>query len=168
MEPSPGQLLVATPQLLDTNFLRTVILVLEHNDVGSLGVVLNRPTELAVTEALPGWEVAVMAPAVLFAGGPVERGGILGIGTNDSGEVVPADLELGPDDVGPIRLFEGYAGWSPGQLAVEIAEESWWVLDVDDGDVFGDDPRELWYQVLGRQSDSRSMLRHFPDDPSLN
>ena len=168
MEPVPGQLLVATPQLLDPNFVRTVILILEHNDVGSLGVILNRPTTTALTEALPGWEIAAHVPAVLFAGGPVALGGILGVGTNSSGDVAPADLELGPDAVGPVRLFQGYAGWSPGQLEAELAEESWWLLDTAPDDVFGDDPAELWYRVLGRQNDSRSLLRLFPDDPKLN
>lgn len=168
MEPTPGRLLVATPQLLDPNFHRTVILVLEHNDVGSLGVVLNRPTATDVAEALPGWERAVGEPAVLFEGGPVEPTGVLGVGRDEHGHIAPAELERGPDAVGPVRLFQGYAGWSPGQLEMELAEEAWWVLAAQPDDVFGDDPTELWYRVLGRQPDARSMLRLWPDDPRVN
>ncbi len=159
---------MATPQLLDPNFRRTVILILEHNDVGSLGVVLNRPTSVPVDEALPGWEEAVGAPPVLFAGGPVEPTGVLGVGRTPEGEIAPAALELGPGAVAPVRLFQGYAGWSPGQLDAELAEDAWWVIEAVPDDVFGDDPSELWYAVLGRQRDDRSRFGLWPDDPRLN
>ena len=168
MDPLPGQLLVATPQLLDPNFHRTVVLMLEHNELGSLGVVINRPTEVPVLDALPGWEDVAVEPAVLFAGGPVEPTGVLGVGRSSDGTVVPAELERGPDEVGPVRLFQGYSGWSPGQLQMELEEEAWWVIDAEDDDVFADDPSELWYRVLGRQRDERAMFRFWPDDPRLN
>ena len=164
----PGQLLVATPILGESTFHRTVILMLEHNEAGSLGVVLNRPSAVAVADSFPGWEEATVSPMVLFEGGPVEPSGVLGVGRNNAGEVAPADLELGPAGVGPVRLFQGYAGWSPGQLAMELGEQAWWIIDAEDDDIFGNEPRELWYNVLGRQSDERSRYRLFPDDPRLN
>jgi len=168
MDPTPGRLLLATPQMLEPTFHRTVILMLEHNMVGSLGVVLNRPTEVRIADALPGWATAVGEPEVLFAGGPVEPAGILGIGRGLDGEISPADLDRGPSAVGPVRLFQGYAGWGHGQLDYELTEDAWWVVDSNPEDLFAEDPSELWYQVLGRLPDDRSMLRHMPDDPSLN
>src|SRR5206468_2570224 len=69
--PTKGMLLVATPPLVDPNFDRTVILVLEHGDGGAIGLVLNRPSETAIADALPGWEDLAAAPATVFAGGPV-------------------------------------------------------------------------------------------------
>jgi len=168
MDPTPGRLLLATPQMLEPTFHRTVILMLEHNVVGSLGVVLNRPTDVRIVDALPDWATAVGAPEVLFAGGPVEPAGILGIGRSMDGEISPADLDRGPSAVGIIRLFQGYAGWGHGQLDYELTEDAWWVVESNPEDLFAEDPAELWYQVLGRQPDNRSMLRHMPDDPSLN
>ena len=168
MGPAPGQLLVATPMLGERTFHRTVILMLEHNDAGSLGVVLNRPSEVTVAESFPGWEVATVEPTVLFTGGPVEPTGVLGVGRNSEGDVSPADLELGPMNVGPVRLFQGYAGGAAGQLERELAEDAWWLGDAHDDDIFGPEPQELWYRVLGRQPDDRSRYRLFPDDPRLN
>lgn len=168
MDPTPGRLLLATPQMMDPNFDRTVILMLEHNDVGSLGVVLNRPSEVPVSEALPGWEDAVMAPSVIFAGGPVEPTGILGIGRDMDGRVSPAELQEGPEVVGLVRLFHGYTGWGPDQLVEELAENAWWVVESAPGDLFNDDPAQLWYEVVGRLGDNRSMLRNLPDHPSMN
>jgi len=165
---APGQLLVATPMLGERTFHRTVILMLEHNEAGSLGVVLNRPSDVTVAESFPGWQDATVEPMVLFTGGPVEPTGVLGVGRNRDGEVAPADLELGPAEVGPVRLFQGYAGWSPGQLDMELAEDAWWVIDAQDEDIFGNEPGELWYRVLGRQSDDRARYGLFPDDPRLN
>ena len=142
--------------------------MLEHNDVGSLGVVLNRPSEVPVSEALPGWEDAVMAPSVIFAGGPVEPTGILGIGRDMDGRVSPAELQEGPEVVGLVRLFHGYTGWGPDQLVEELAENAWWVVESAPGDLFNDDPAQLWYEVVGRLGDNRSMLRNLPDHPSMN
>lgn len=168
MGPMPGRLLVATTLLLDSNFHRTVILLLEHNEEGSIGVVINRPTEVPVDQALPGWEEAAVEPQVLFSGGPVEPTGVLGVGRDAEGDLGAAELELGPLAVGPVRLFQGYAGWSAGQLVAELEEGAWWVIEAEPSDIFSDDPGELWYEVLGRQKDRRSMFRFWPDDPRSN
>src|SRR5687768_2508756 len=131
-EPVRGKLLVATPDLEDPNFFRTVVLMLEHTDDGALGVVLNRPTIAELTEPLPAWAPMAAEPAVVFTGGPVQPEAAIGLGRRTPGEGEPdgfaalfgdlgtVDLERPPDAVVPvidrIRVFAGYAGWGPGQL----------------------------------------------------
>lgn len=85
-----GKLLVARPMTLDQNFDQTVVLMIEHNDEGSLGVVLNRPLDMTVADGLPDWADAAAAPAVVFSGGPVGQGSVLAVG-----EVAPDDAPVG-------------------------------------------------------------------------
>lgn len=177
-----GRLLVATPPLVDPNFDRTVVLLLEHGDEGSVGVVLNRPTEARVEDVLPEWRVLASPPAVLFVGGPVSPAGLIalargggptvegwipvlgGIGTVDLGRD-PLDLGVPIDD---LRVFAGYAGWGPGQLDAELAQHAWFVVDALPSDPFGPDPDRLWQDVLRRQRGRVAMFAHFPDDPAAN
>ncbi len=169
MKPTAGSLLVATPLLADPNFARTVILVVEHDEAqGSLGVVLNRPTDIEIEAALPDWEAAVVGPPVLFSGGPVEPSALLGLTREAGGRARMAALEEGPAENSELRLFSGYAGWGPGQLDAEIAEQAWWVLPAEPEDAFAARPEKLWYEVLGRQPGRLSWYRHYPDDPALN
>jgi putative transcriptional regulator len=122
-----GRLLVATPDLADPNFSRTVVLMLEHGDEGALGVVLNRPIDLSVAEVLPDWVHLISAPACLFVGGPVAPTAVIGLGRGDGPVFQPLfdglgtlDLDLDPAAYAPtmagLRVFVGYAGWGPGQL----------------------------------------------------
>jgi len=167
----------------DPNFDRTVVLVVEHTEAGALGLVLNRPTDLPVAEALPGWQWLVSEPAVLHVGGPVEeRSGWclarLAPGTTREGFVPVVgstgllDLDLGPEDVASevraARLYAGYSGWGPGQLDAELAEDAWIVLDADPGDPFQPDSGALWERILARQGGHLARLSLFPRDPSLN
>ncbi len=173
-----GRLLVATPSLLDPNFLRTVILLLDHSDDGAVGVVLNRPSDISVAGELAAWQPLAAEPAVMFVGGPVEQAAILGLALTRSDETVAGvrpvtgrlgvlDLNRQPDPraVERIRLFAGYAGWAAGQLEAEIATGSWFVIDAEPTDVFTEDPRALWRTVLVRQG---GVFRTIPDDPTLN
>lgn len=161
-----GRLLVATPILGDPNFFRTVILLLDHGDHGSAGVVLNRPVDERVVALIPSLEGSVDASATISFGGPVEPSGVLGV-TLHSGELVPADLD--EIDIGkPLRIFMGYAGWSPGQLEDELGEHAWWVVEGRPADVFGPEPEELWHRVVARQPDRRRLLANMPEDPRTN
>ena len=153
-----GKVLLATPPLVDPNFDRTVVLVLEHGDDGSLGLVLNRPTDEEVDEMLPTWRPLISGQAVLFDGGPVEEEAIIGLAwVRDLPEVGFADLDEGlgtldlsedPDAfdgrVEDLRLFRGYAGWAPGQLEDELAANAWIVVDADRSDPFTPAPDSLW------------------------
>ena len=178
-----GKLLLATPPLVDPNFDRTVVLVLEHGDDGSLGLVLNRPTEEEVDEMLPTWRPLISGQAVLFDGGPVEEEAIIGLAwVRDLPEVGFADLDEGlgtldlsedPDAfdgrVEDLRLFRGYAGWAPGQLEDELAANAWIVVDADRSDPFTPAPDTLWRDVLRRQGGSLARMgERIPDDVSLN
>ena len=174
-----GRLLVATPDLRDPNFSRTVVLVLEHSSDGALGVVLNRPLELSVAEVLPKWADLSTAPACLFMGGPVAPTAVIGLGFGDGPVFQPLfdgfgtlDLELDPTDYAPtmsgLRVFVGYAGWSPGQLEQELDGGGWLVLDLLPGDPFSTDPSKLWQRVLRRQGGRVAMFASAPEDPSTN
>jgi putative transcriptional regulator len=175
-----GSLLVATPRLSDPNFHRTVLLMLEHGEEGALGLVLNRPSELPVVDAVPEWADQAADPEVVFGGGPVQPGAAFVLGErpdarSSEGFAVVFEhigvLDLHgdvPHDVGRIRVFSGYAGWSGGQLEAELAEDAWWVLDSEPEDVLGDDPDELWFRVLRRQPGKLAWYANYPDDPADN
>jgi putative transcriptional regulator len=160
-----GRLLVASPTLVDPNFARTVILMLEHTDEGAVGVVLNRPSEVLVGAALPEWDTFAVRPSVFFVGGPVGADTAICIGrSGGTDEVAVIDLERDPDDLAPdeVRLFAGYAGWGPGQLEDELGESSWFVVDAHPEDALSDDPDGLWARVLRRQ---RGRIRIFAVHP---
>ena len=180
-----GKLLVASPALTDQHFARAVVLVLDHDDDGALGVVLDRPSELAVREVLPGWADIVDPPPTLFAGGPVSTGSALGVavlvpGTasaplgwrrvfGDTGLLdLDTPLEVLADALAGLRIFAGYSGWSPGQLEAEVAEGAWFVVPAQPGDLLCAEPEQLWGRVLRRQGGRLALLATFPDDPLQN
>lgn len=181
-----GQLLVATPALVDPNFARAVVLMLEHDDDGALGVVISRPTLVAVGEVLPGWAELVTGPDVLFAGGPVQTDAALAVAVvdaalSDSAPVgwrplypgaglldLDAPPELVRDVLCGLRIFAGYAGWGAGQLEAEIAEGSWYVVPAETTDVLTADAETLWRRVLRRQPGELAFVATCPDDPSQN
>lgn len=178
-----GTLLVATPQIEEGVFRRSVILVLHHDAEGAQGVVLNRPMGARVDAVLPDWQPHATAPPVLFEGGPVGLDSALGLVTAP-GDVDPVgvkrlfggvglvDLDTPPEmvarDVAGLRIFAGYAGWSPGQLEEEVAAGSWYVVESEGRDAFDDDPERLWVRVLRRQRDHLAFVATFPADPELN
>lgn len=176
-----GRLLVAAPALIDPNFFRTVVLVCRHDDDGALGVVLNRPSETAVSLFLPAWEQHLTSPDVVFVGGPVQPETAVAIARLRS--PAPAEGWMAIDDqlglldlarpaedveLGGLRVFSGYAGWSGGQLEGEIAAHDWFVVARADEDPLTAHPEELWRRVLRRQPGPLAFLATFPLDPSLN
>jgi putative transcriptional regulator len=176
-----GNLLVAGPTLLDPNFVRTVVLLLEHGAQGAVGVVLNRPTEEPVADHLPEWAGHVTAPPVVFIGGPVMNEVAVGVAERDPGleedwtPVVGAagtvDLGVGPDlvdNLGRVRVFSGYAGWDEGQLELELALGSWFVVPAELSDVFTETPQGLWREVLARQPGRLALFASFPNDLRSN
>ncbi|MCP2334947.1 YqgE/AlgH family protein [Actinomadura rupiterrae] len=184
-----GTLLVATPQLDDPNFRRTVVLVVEHDgDGGTLGVVLNRPTEVPVDRVLPPWAELVTVPSVVFQGGPVALDNALALarlpgedeplgwraldGDAAVARVGLVDLDAPPALLAPellqLRVFAGYAGWGAGQLLGEIEEGAWYLVSAEAGDVFAAEPDRLWQQVLRRQAGDLAFVSTFPDDPTMN
>lgn len=162
-----GRLLVATPRIGDPNFERTVVLVLASGSDGVLGVVLNRPSDLPAAELVPDWGDRAATPGVLFIGGPVETSTVIGL--HRGGAV---DLNTTPQDTSDppteVRLFAGSAGWGADQLAMELEEGAWWVLEADPDDRFTRDPEALWAQVLRRQPGRTAWFATFPDDLASN
>jgi putative transcriptional regulator len=179
-----GRLLVATPLLGGGPFFRSVVAVLDHDAGGALGVILNQPLDATVADVLPEWSALVSSPTAVFSGGPVSTDSALAVGVLGPRDQPPTGWREMYDRVGlvdldlparvmeaqlrGIRVFAGYAGWSPGQLEGEIAEGSWVVVDAYDDDLLSPNPEALWRQVLRRQGGDLAMLATFPDDPQLN
>lgn len=175
-----GKLLVALPMVNGDEFFRTVILVLAHGPQGALGVVLNRPTDVAVTELFPELAFNASEPRVLFEGGPVEPDGIICLGRGASTEEQPGfapvlgrwgsinPREPPPGGVDSVRVYRGYAQWSGRQLEGELSRGSWLVLDARAGDLTSDEPSEMWTRVLEREGPGYARVLQVPRDPSLN
>jgi putative transcriptional regulator len=173
MESLRGRLLLAGPGLLDPNFFRSVVLVLEHSEEGAVGIVLNRPTDLPVEDVLAPWASTVSTPPVVFVGGPVAPGTAIALGR--SRDVEPllgafgmVDLDEDPGRWHDVRLFSGYSGWGPGQLELELAEDAWLVLEPRPEDVATAAVDDLWSRVLARQPGPLALLARYPDEPAFN
>lgn len=166
---------MASPGLLDPNFHRSVVLVVEHDGSGTMGVVLNRAADIDAEKSLPHVE-SLAAPNRIFVGGPVQpdHGLALAAGSGPfSIEIPMSDGSIGmvapeTESVTVVRYFAGYAGWIPGQLDAELEEPAWWVVEGFIDDVFTPQPADLWKQVLRRQRGPLALLASFPDDVTLN
>jgi putative AlgH/UPF0301 family transcriptional regulator len=183
----PGALLVALPSLTDPTFAGAVVYVLDHSDTGTIGVVLGRPSEVGIGDVLPGWSELAVPPDAFHVGGPCETDTALCLATRCgdgplpadsglrqvSGRVHLVDLDSDPDlldgEIEGLRVFAGYAGWSPGQLAAELAEGAWACVPGDPGDVLAPaSGPELWRAVLRRQTGRLAVLSTAPADPTAN
>ncbi|HTM84697.1 MAG TPA: YqgE/AlgH family protein [Mycobacterium sp.] len=181
-----GTLLLANTDLLEPTFRRTVIYVVEHNDGGTLGVVLNRPSETAVHNVLPQWSELAAKPKTMFVGGPVKRDaalcvGLLRVGAESDGvaglrhidgRLVMVDLDADPEVLAPrlegVRIFAGYAGWTIGQLEGEIERDDWIVLSALPSDMMAPPRVDLWGRALRRQPWPTALLATHPIDISRN
>jgi putative transcriptional regulator len=179
-----GNLLIASPMLRDPNFFHSVVLLIQHDENGSLGLVLNRPLDVTVQAA---WKQLSESPCEidgkLNRGGPCNEGLLMALHT----DIEIADIQV-LDGVhfstakeaieqivshsqSTVRLFFGYAGWSPGQLESEIAGGSWLLTPAASQHVF--EPRDELWESLTRKI-SHDSLRQWidpkivPDDPTVN
>lgn len=170
-----GNLLIASPSMSDY-FHRTVVLVVEHNEDGAFGLVLNRPSEATVGEVAPDLADLIGEEHVLHIGGPVQSNAVTAIGEHSEageatkpivGTVGMVDLDQ-PPDLARVKVFAGYAGWSSGQLDGEVEAEAWIIEPAQPGDPFADGDADLWAAVLERKGDEFALLARMPSDPSLN
>lgn len=177
-----GQLLIAAPSLEDPNFHRTVVLVCVHSSQGALGLVLNRPSPLEATEAVP--EVAAAlgdgAGGRLWLGGPVQTSDIVLLAdfvepresllvAGDVGLVTDgAPLEELGERTRRLRAFLGHSGWGPGQLDAELERDDWIVAPLDAGDPFSEDAEGLWVTALEELGGQYALVARMPEDPSMN
>ncbi len=180
MESLRGQLLISGARLYDPNFRHTVVLIGEHSGEGAVGVVLTRPMDVSVADAVPALAGLVAAGERLFEGGPMEpRQPTLLAKVSDpalldvpvvgamgflTGEIA---AELGPA-VLRARVFAGHAGWGPGQLEAELEGDSWILEPATEADLFTPDPESLWRRILERKGPPYTTLARIPFDPSMN
>ena len=179
-----GKLLVATPLLVDDSFARSVVQLLHHSAPdGALGVVLTSPSDVPVAATRPGWALLSPDPCTVFTGGPVQPSTEICLArlaprprpeesyapVDGAPWLATVDLDAEPADaLQEVRVFTGYAGWSPGQLEAEVEQGAWWVLEALPGDCFTQVPERLWSQVLRRQAPPLAFAALLPRDPGLN
>jgi putative transcriptional regulator len=180
METLEGNLLIASPSLLDPNFKRTVVLITEHNEDGAAGLVINRPSPAPVSELVPQLEPLVDDGEQVWIGGPVQTDAVLVLGefVDPDEAAVPLFGSLGfpalddPDEVVPVttrrRVFAGYAGWEAGQLEGELERDDWILEPALADDAFTEAPEDLWSDVLRRKGGVYELVARMPEDPSVN
>lgn len=180
--PEKGSLLISEPFLPDPNFERTVVLLCEHNDDGSFGFVLNKPSQVTVSEIMDDLE-SVHAP--VYIGGPVEQNtlhfvhrtpnleggteiadGIIWGGNFEQLIILSQEGRINDDD---FRFFAGYSGWSEGQLQKELEADSWIVTPPASAElIFQSDVNTLWKTVLKQLGGRFHVYSNYPTDPRLN
>lgn len=176
-----GSLLIAEPFMGDTNFERSVVLICEHNDDGTFGLVMNQLMDLRLSDVLED----VYADQPLFVGGPVQQNTlhfihrrpdlidgavrvIDGLYWSGNFEQVRKAVNLGTLSERDIRFFVGYSGWSAGQLAGELEKKAWIVSYTDVDFLFETSADQFWRGVLKRMGGQFKSIAHYPVDPRLN
>lgn len=182
LQPAPGRLLISEPSLQDTFFRKAVVLIAEHNDEGSFGLIINKPVNVRLPEVvkdLKDFDVQ------LFLGGPVKTDSLFFIHTK--GEKIEGSMkilkgifwggdldqvremmkngEIGPND---IRFFIGYSGWTPNQLEQELEINSWIVVETTKKDIIGPDPENMWQNIIMSMGNEYQIWANFPPDPAMN
>lgn len=177
-----GHFLLDGGNLAGSFFHRSVVFICQHNAEGAFGLILNRPMGTTVGEALPGNLPESLQGLTLMNGGPVQpqaltylysEGGIveqaimtdLGMG-HSLDELI--ELAEKPSLVRKIRVFAGYAGWSPGQLEDEIQRDAWMVQAANLDKIFSTKPEDLWRQIIVRKGWKHRLMADGPDDLSQN
>ena len=180
MESLKGKLLISGPGLFDDNFRHTVVLLGAHDDAGAVGVVLNRPLDVTLEEAVPTLAEVAGRAERLFQGGPVEPTQavlladvadpstldvqVLGSVGFLTGEVSYAVRPA----VRRARVYIGHAGWGPGQLEVELEAGAWIIEPATADDIFTSAPDALWRRILERKGPPYTTMARIPYDPRSN
>lgn len=177
-----GKLLLASANMLESNFKRTVLLMCEHNDEGSLGFILNRPLEFKVRETIAGFDEV---DDILHKGGPVQinsvhflhsRGDLI----QDAQEIVPGIywggnkdevsylLTIGVMRPTEIRFYLGYAGWRAGQLESEFEEGAWYTAEATPEIIFSDAYERMWSRIVRSKGGEYQLIANSPELPGMN
>jgi putative transcriptional regulator len=181
-KPDTGVLLISEPFLSDSYFKRSVVLLSDHDEKGTLGFILNKPTDVNINDAVDDFP---HFDSPLYFGGPVETDTLFYIHTIGKklkgakkiaegiywgGNYDQLKLMIDTGQVHPdmIRFYAGYSGWDPEQLNHELEEKSWLVSECNARFTFYDDPKCLWSQVLRSMGTQYAMMANFPEDPALN
>jgi putative transcriptional regulator len=163
-EPAAGLFLVARRTLDDPHFRQSVIYLLKHGSLGSLGVIVNRPTELDLSDAVSGIKDGNATPRRVFFGGPVEISTVWMLIRDEQEsrlvQHIADDIYLSGDRTvldrllsekkpeNALHFYMGHAGWLPGQLALEIKQENWYVIQTDPAVIFTADPGSIWKRLI--------------------
>jgi putative AlgH/UPF0301 family transcriptional regulator len=179
-----GKILVARRSLLDPNFAETVILLVQHDDEGTVGLIINRKTKIPLSRLSPEMESAKGRSDLLYRGGPVEPAAMLALLRSrtkpEDAKPVAADVYVISSKAGlektmasnaaadTFRAYLGYAGWDAGQLAWELKMDAWDVLPANTGIVFDPHPETLWTRLAGEEDMRLASVRlHYFSGSSL-
>jgi len=180
--PKRGILLIAGAHLIDPNFKRSVVLLCEHNEEGTFGLILNKPLDLNISEAIEDIEDLGMT---LNAGGPVQPNTVhvlhrLGDEVEDAIEVadgvywggnyetIRSMINTRHANSDDFRFFLGYAGWGPGQLQQEIEQDSWYQTEARAQVIFNPVYDRMWARALRAKGGDYAIIANTPEDPRLN
>jgi putative transcriptional regulator len=181
-QPDTGKILISEPFMMDQNFRRSVVLLVEHSQQGTVGFVLNQETEVTLPDVIPGFP---MFDARIRIGGPVQTDSLHFIHRKPN--LIQGGIEIGPGifwggefeqlreaalcgkiDINDVMLFLGYSGWSPDQLSEEIETNSWFVSDLNVSDLFQDHLEDLWKSSILKLGNKYAHVANFPENPMWN
>ncbi len=182
LTPKAGRLLIAEPFMYDMYFRRTVVLLIDHSDEGSFGVVLNKPTFIKIKDVVDSFP-DVDYP--LYSGGPVDINNVYFLhrlsNIISDGTPVNADVTWGGNkeeiiqilesnffDDSQLRVFMGYSSWEANQLKNELKQKSWIVADFNPEIVFKTEPSKLWQTIVDSMGEEYSFWKNLPVNPGLN
>lgn len=181
-KPKVGSVLISEPLLEDFYFKRSVVFILDYNEEGAMGIVLNKPVFIDFSDVVPD---IVVKPFPLYSGGPVELERIfflhqLGSEIAQSEEIIKGVFWSGKEqdiqrvlsnpqfDENSIRAFIGYSGWNPGQLEKEIAEGRWVVADIQASTIFSEDYSKMWENSVKLLNECYHKWINYPKNPQMN
>lgn len=181
VKPSAGNILIAEPFLGDPNFERSVILMCEHNDLGSFGLVLNQLSNIKYSDMFKD----SILDFPVYVGGPVEHNTLhfihtIGLELPKSTDLkngvfwggdfdkLQSMINMGKVDPSQIRFFIGYSGWGEGQLEGELNKNTWIVAEADDEIIFEEDTQQFWRMVMRGLGGEYKVMSNYPTDPRLN
>jgi putative transcriptional regulator len=167
-----GLLLIAKPSLADPNFARTVVLITQTEDGGTVGVILNRPTRLRLQQFLSGEFDTTKYQEPVFSGGPVMRQALVAVFRSETAPKASAFhvlkglyMTMHADNLAGLlarpdaryRIYAGFSGWAPRQLQSEVMRDGWYFLQADEATIFRKDVENMWEELLerARKSDPR-------------
>lgn len=186
-QPIRGKCLVSASHLRDPNFFKTVVLMIEHGDQGAMGLVVNRPSTIPVSNALVKHFELPDAEDLVYIGGPVEPSALLVL--HNAEDLAGGEREIQPnvyigsspesfeevvrriasrDEYLRYRIFSGCAGWAPGQLEQELANGDWHVVNPTPQLPFDPDPYTVYPKLLQQVYEEHRLLPHTTSNPLLN
>ncbi|MDY0217343.1 MAG: YqgE/AlgH family protein [Bacteroidales bacterium] len=182
LSPMAGRLLIAEPFMFDMYFRRTVVLLIDHSEEGSFGVVLNKPTFIKIKDVVDSFP-DVDYP--LYSGGPVDINNVYFLHRLSKiisdGSPVKDDVSWGGNkkeiiqilesnffDDSQLRVFMGYSSWEPGQLDTELKQKAWVVADFNPEIMFKTEPTKLWHTIVESMGKEYAFWKNLPVNPALN